>query len=85
MLVSHVQLFVTPWTVAYPAPLSIPGKDPGVGCCALLQGIFPTQGSKPGLLHCRQIFYCLGTGEAWEGYGEPVISYTHISDFGGCP
>ena len=31
----------------------------GVGCHALLQEIFPTQGSKPGLLHCRQIFYCL--------------------------
>ena len=23
------------------------------------QGIFPTQGSNPGLLHCRQILYCL--------------------------
>ena len=28
-----------------------PGKDTGVGCHALLQGIFPTQGSNPGLLH----------------------------------
>ena len=34
-----------------------PGKDPGVGCHFLLQGIFPTQGSNPGLLHCRQILY----------------------------
>ena len=31
----------------------------GVGCQALLQGIFLTQGSNPGLLHCRQILYCL--------------------------
>ena len=30
-----------------------PGKNPGVGCHALLQGIFPTQGSNPGLPHCR--------------------------------
>ena len=33
-----------------------PGKNPGVGCQALLHGIFPTQGSNPGLLcllHCR--------------------------------
>ena len=30
-----------------------------VGCHALLQGIFPTQGSKPGLLHCRPILYHL--------------------------
>ena len=36
-----------------------PGKNTGVGCRALLQGILPTQGLNPGLLHCRQIFYCL--------------------------
>ena len=30
-----------------------------MGCHALLQGIFPTQGSNPGLLHCRQILYHL--------------------------
>ena len=29
------------------------------GLYFLLQGIFPTQGSNPGLLHCRQIFYHL--------------------------
>ena len=29
-----------------------PGKNTGVGCRALLQGIFRTQGLKPGLLHC---------------------------------
>ena len=32
-----------------------PGKNTGVSCHALLQGIFPTQGSNPGLLHCRRI------------------------------
>ena len=32
-----------------------PGKNTGLGCHALLWGIFPTQGSDPGLLHCRQI------------------------------
>ena len=36
-----------------------PGKNTGVGCHALLQGIFPTQGSNPGLPHCRQILYYL--------------------------
>ena len=36
-----------------------PGKNTGVGCHALLQGIFPTQGSNPGLPHCRQILYHL--------------------------
>ena len=36
-----------------------PGKSTGVGCHALLQVIFPTQGSNPGLPHCCQILYCL--------------------------
>ena len=35
------------------------GKNMRVGCHALLQGIFPTQGSNPSLLHCKQILYCL--------------------------
>ena len=34
-----------------------PGKNTGMGCHALLQGIFPTQGLNPGLLHCRHILY----------------------------
>ena len=36
-------------------------KNTGVGCHSLLQGIFPTQGSNLGLLHCRQILYHLST------------------------
>ena len=36
-----------------------PGKNNGVGCQALLQEIFPTQGSNPCLPHCRQILYHL--------------------------
>ena len=36
-----------------------PGTNPGVGCHFLLQGIVPTQGLSLGLLHCRQILYCL--------------------------
>ena len=34
-------------------------KNAGVGCHSLLQGIFPTQRSNLGLLHCRQILYHL--------------------------
>ena len=50
-----------PWTVTHQAPLSLefPGKNTGVGSHSLLQGIFPTQGSNLGLLHCRQILYHL--------------------------
>ena len=36
-----------------------PGRNTGVGCQFLLQGIFPTQGSNPGLPHCGQTLYCL--------------------------
>ena len=39
------------------------GKNTGVGCHSLLQGIFPTQGSNLGLLHCRWILYCLNHQE----------------------
>ena len=56
---SHVRLFVTPWTVASRllCPWDSPGKSTGVGCHFLLQGIFPTQGSNSGLPHCKQTFY----------------------------
>ena len=55
-------------TLCDPLDCSLPGSSlPGifqarvtrVGCHFLLQGIFPTQGSNPGLPHCRQMLYCL--------------------------
>ena len=51
----------TPWTVAHQAPLSMgfSRQDTGVGCHALLQGIFLIQGSNLRLPHCRQILYRL--------------------------
>ena len=41
-----------------------PGKNTGVGCHALLQGILPTQGSNPDLPHCRWILYRLSHQES---------------------
>ena len=41
-----------------------PGKNTRVGSHALFQGIFPTQGSNPGLPHCRQILYHLSHQES---------------------
>ena len=41
-----------------------PGKNTGVGCHFLLQGIFPIQGSNQGLLHLRQTLYCLSHQES---------------------
>ena len=51
-LLQSCPTLATPWTVAHQAPLSTgsPGKNTGVGCHFLLQGIFPTQGSNPGRL-----------------------------------
>ena len=40
-------------------PWNSPGKNTGVGNHSLLWGIFPSQGSNPGLLHCGQILYYL--------------------------
>ena len=50
-LLSLVQVFVTPWNSS--------GQNTGVGIRSLLQGILPTQGSNPGLPHCRRILYQL--------------------------
>ena len=54
----------TPWPAVYQAPLpgESPGKNTGVGCHFLLQGIFPTQELNLGHLHCRQILYRLNYG-----------------------
>ena len=51
-----------------------PGKNTGVGCHALLQRIFPTQGSNPGVPHCRQILNRLrlkGSPRILEGVAYP--------------
>ena len=44
-------------------PWDSPNKNSGVDCHSLLQRIFLTQGSNPGLLHCRQILYHLSYRE----------------------
>ena len=58
---SRVLLFATPWTVAcrFLCPWNSPGKNTGLGCHSLLQGIFPTQWLISGLPHGRQILYQL--------------------------
>ena len=49
-----------------------PGENTGVGCHFLLRGIFPTQGSNPGLLYCRQILH------HQSHQGSPIISYSTL-------
>ena len=60
-MLSCVSFFVTPWSVAHQAPLSIEfsGKNTGVGGHSLPQGKFLTQGLNLGLPHCRQTLYHL--------------------------
>ena len=41
------------------SPWNSPGQNTGEDSCSFLKGIFPTQGSSPGFLHCRWILYCL--------------------------
>ena len=52
-----------PRTCSQPGSSSVHGHSPGkntrVDCHSLLQGIFSTQGSNLGFLHCRWILYCL--------------------------
>ena len=47
------------WPHGLHSPWNSPGQNTGVSSHSLLQGIFPPQGSNPGLLHCRQFLYQL--------------------------
>ena len=72
----------TLWTVAHQSPLftGFPGKNTGTGCQFLLQRIFPTRGSNPGLLHLLH----------WQAGSlplvppgkpsDPVLSHSVVSD-----
>ena len=47
------------WPHGLYSPWNSPGQNTGIGSLFLLQGIFRTQGSNPGLPHRRQTLYCL--------------------------
>ena len=47
------------WPHGLHSPRNSLGQNTRIGSCFLPQGIFPTQGLNPGLLHCRQILYQL--------------------------
>ena len=83
---SCARFFATPWTGAHQASLSMGfSRNTGVGCHFLLQGIFPTQGSNPGLLHCRQTPYPLsqdGLNKLNKVGANPVWL---VSDWYSCP
>ena len=52
-----------------------PGKNTGVGCHVLLQGIFPTQELNRGLLQCKQILHSLATREDFSQLS-PAINFS---------
>ena len=62
-----------PWAVAHQAPLSMgfPRQESVVGCHYLLQEIFLTQGSKPGLLHCKRSL-------AWQADSSPTPQWLPV-------
>ena len=75
------------------SPWNSPGHNTGVGNFSLLQGIFPNQGSNPGLLHCRWILCQLShqgspreglistTALLWEDYVNRTTWHIILRDF----
>ena len=55
-----------------PCPWDSPGKNTAVGCHALLQGVFPTQGSNPGLLSFLH----------WQASSLPLAQFGKLRDVG---
>ena len=60
------------------SPWNSPGQNTGVGSLSLLQGIFLTQGSNLGFLHCRQILYQL-SHKGNPGHGLVEIKYLTVN------
>ena len=81
---SRVRLRVTLWTARLLCPWDSPGKNTGMGCHALLQGIFPTQRLNLGLLYYRQILYYLGHWRRPSGK-EPTCNAGDVRDVGSIP
>ena len=73
------------------SPWNSPGQNPGVGSLSLLQGVFPTQGLNPGLLHCKagcRAFPCRVFSSAFFGgldghpspaFGSPLNHHSFFS------
>ena len=78
VLCSVTQSCLTIWDITDSSPPGpsvhgdSPGKNTGVGCHALFQGVFLTKGVNPGLLHCRRICWPLSP------QGSPHIVGTNL-------
>ena len=58
------------------SPWNSPGQNTRVGSFSLLQGIFPTQGSNPGLPHCSWILYQLNYQGSLKKQRPSQVEYT---------
>ena len=72
---NHLVVSDSLWPHGLYNPCNSPGQNTGVGSLSLLQGIFPTQGLNPGLLHCRQILYQLGHKGKPKNTGVGTLSF----------
>ena len=69
------------WPTRLLCPWDFPGRSTGVGCHALFQGIFPTQGWNLSFLHCRQTLYHLShQGSPRDNASELLNDSKEISD-----
>ena len=82
---SCVQLFATPWTIAYQASLStgFSRQEYWSGLPCPPQGDLPNSGMGPNLLHCRWAPYCWATREApnisiWKPKGKKIFKKTAV-------
>ena len=71
-VLSYIWFSVTPLIVAFWTSLSIPGRNTGMGCYFLLQGMFPAQGLNPRFLHWQADSLLLSYLES------PYRNHTHI-------
>ena len=62
------------------SPWNSPGQNTGVGILSLLQGIFPSQGSNPGFLHCKLILYQLSHKGSPTNTQSLQIHVHHVGD-----
>ena len=83
---SHVRLFATPWTYQEPTRLLCLWDFPRQGYWSGLPfpspGDLPTQGSNPGLPHCRQMLYCLShqrSEQSGKNVADPIRGHRNMT------
>ena len=63
------------------SPWNSPGQNTGVGSLSLFRGIFPSQGTNPGIPHCRQIIYHLSHKGSLTASRKDLLTGAHNLQF----